>query len=55
MHAYMLQYVNPFPCQLFTSLAKMFTDVFLCVIFKLHGGVSRGAQWMMYLALEVSD
>lgn len=32
---YMLQYVNPFPCHLFTSLAKMFTDVFLCVIFKL--------------------
>ena len=35
MHAYMLQYVNPFPCHLFTSLAKMFTDVSLCVIFKL--------------------
>ena len=35
---YMLQYVNPFPCHLFTSLAKMFTDVSLCVIFKLHGG-----------------
>jgi hypothetical protein len=36
------------------SLAKMFTDVFLCVIFKLHGGVSRGAQWTMCQASKVS-